>query len=88
MAITVTVLGKTVFGNKRVHYGKYTLSGGGTTDEVPTGLQQVHTFVASAAGSSIVADAPTVNETFPLASGDVTIIGTADSAAYWMAIGL
>ena len=88
MAITTTVDGQTVFGNKRIHYGTTTLDGGDTTGTLITGLQQVHSIMLTATGSTIVADAPTVNATLPLASGSVPLIFTANKAAYWVAIGL
>ena len=88
MAFASAVTDKTVFGNKRVHFGTYTASGGGTGGDIATGLQQVHSIMLTATGSSIVADAPTVNETLPLVGGDVTVICTANTTGVWMAIGL
>jgi hypothetical protein len=88
MAITTVVIGKTVYGNKKVHYGTYTLSGAATTGDIETELDQVHGGMVGALGALIVADAPTIDETFPLADGDVTIIGTANSSGCWVAVGL
>ena len=87
MAVTTAIHGKTVFGDKRVHFGISTLSGGATTEDIVTGLQQVYAMTLTGTGAAVVADAPTVDETLPLASGDVTIIATANTAMYWMAIG-
>ena len=78
---------KTVFGDKRVTMGTYTASGGSTGGDITTGLTRVEAFFASATGSSIVADAPTANETFPMVTGAVTLICTANTTGMWMAIG-
>lgn len=82
------VLGRSVFGNKQIVWGTYTAAGGSTGGTVTTGLDQVDMFIPTAGGASIVADAPTVNSTFPLASGSVTLIVTATTTGYWTAIGL
>ena len=44
--------------------------------------------MATAVGSSIVADAPTVNETFPTSDGTITLIFTSGTKGNWIAIGL
>lgn len=88
MSITITKVGESVFGDKRVVYGKYVCDGGDSGGEITTGLLHIDMMQVTAAGSSIVADAPTINETFPLSGGDATIICTANSSGYWMAFGV
>ena len=86
MAFSATKVGETVFGNLRVTYG--TWDGGSTTGgNINTGLHQVVSMQLTANGSSIVADAPTINETFPCDGSAVTIIVTNDTNGYWIAYG-
>jgi hypothetical protein len=89
MAFTSTKIGESVFGNKRVVYGKYVNDGGSTGGDINTGLHHCDMMLLTAWGSSIVADAPTVNEDLSSAidGSAVTIIATANSSGYWMAIG-
>ena len=87
MAITITKLGEDIRGRMRCVWGKYVISGGATGGDITTGLQHVEYANVTAAGAAVVADAPTINETFPLAGGDITIIATADSSGYWEAYG-
>lgn len=74
-------------GNRRWAWGTYACTGGTTGGDVKTGLNRVEMFVPIVGGSAVDADAPAVNETLPLASGDVTIVTTANSTGYWLAIG-
>ncbi len=87
MAFTYTVDGQTVFGDKRIHYGSATSTLGDVGGDIVTGLLQIHNMWITAWGAAIVAGAPTINATFPLASGTVSIIQTATTKAYWVAIG-
>lgn len=89
MAFTDAIIteGTTVFGNKKVVYGTFSNDSGSTGGEVETGLDRVDAFLMSHTGSSVVASAPVANETFPLGSGDVTIVTVADTAGVWIAIG-
>lgn len=86
MAFSATKVGETVFGNLRVTYGTYT-GGSSTGGDINTGLHQCVHMQLTAGGSSIVADAPTVNETFPVAGSAVTIIVTNNTDGFWMAFG-
>lgn len=88
MAITITKLGENVVGNQRMVFGKYVTDSGDTGGEITTGLLHIDCMMVTATGSSIVADAPTIDETFPLTGGDATIICTANSSGYWMAFGV
>jgi hypothetical protein len=89
MAFTATKLGEDVWGSKRVVFGKYVNDGASTGGDINTGLHHVDMMMLTAWGSSIVADAPTVNEDLSsaIAGSAVTIIATANSSGYWMAIG-
>ena len=85
MAFASTVSGSTVFGDLRVVYGTWTTDT--TTGDINTGLDKVLTMSITAAGTNIVADAPTINETFPCAGSAVTIICTSGKVGYWVAYG-
>jgi hypothetical protein len=86
MAFTYTKDEETVWGNKRVTMGTFTSAGGSTGGDVYTGLHRVHKFFMSGTGSSVSADFPVSNETFPCAD-PVTIVTTANAVGQWMAIG-
>lgn len=86
MAITTTILTRTVFGNRDVVIGKSVVSGGSSGGDIETGLGSIDAMFAVAAGSDEQGIA--LNETFPLASGDVTLVNEdANSTTYWLAIG-
>lgn len=89
MAFSAAITEQTVFGNKIIKYGTYTNSGGGTGGDITTYLSQVDFFELQPKGSSVVANNPVVNETFPLRNdtGAVTIVTTADEVGYWFAMG-
>lgn len=84
MAFTTTTTSNTVFGNKRIVFGTFTSDSGSTGGEVPTGLSSVDFLVCMATASP---SAIQLNETFPLASGSVTIVSVPDETGIWMAIG-
>lgn len=89
MSFTSSQKYQTVFGNKKVCWGTYTNSTGGDTGgSITTSLDQIDMVQLAASGSSIVADAPTLNGTLPLASSSFTIITTANTNGYWIAFGL
>lgn len=86
MAFSATKVGETVFGNFRVTYGTWD-GGSETGGNINTGLHKCAFMLLTAGGSSIVADAPTVNETLPCDGSAVTIIVTSDTDGFWMAFG-
>lgn len=87
MSFTATKTGEHVVGDLRMTRGTFLSSGGDTGGNINTGLHQCVAMQLTASGSSIVADAPTINETFPCAGNAVTIITTANTAGYWTAFG-
>jgi len=87
MSITTTIIDRAIFGDKRIVYGKSVYAGGSTSEDVATGLNRVEMFIPVTSGST--QKGFSVNETLPLAGGDVTtVIETADGTIYWMAIGV
>lgn len=87
MAFTYTISRRTITGNVRTVYGTYTNAGGDTGGDIPTGLSRVETFQITQTGAAVTTGAPVVNETFPLSSGDVTIVTDAGADGTWLAIG-
>lgn len=86
MALLSSKTGETVVGNMRCTYGTFT--GNSTTGgNINTGLHQCISMMLTARGSSIVADAPTINETFPVDGSAVTIVCTNNTDGYWIAFG-
>jgi hypothetical protein len=84
MAITIVKSGETVFGNKRVTFGTYLISGGATTGDITTGLHNCEFCSVQAGQSTVVADAPTISA---ISGGTVSIIATQDTGGYWWAFG-
>ena len=87
MAFVSTKQGETVFGNKRVVYGKYTNAGGDTGGNISTGLNYVEHVQLTQTGAAVTTGAPVVNETLPLASGAVTIVTDDGADGLWIAFG-
>ena len=87
MAFTSAISTKTVFGNKRVHYGTFTTSSTDTGGDIDTGLRSCEAIFLQQMAAAVTADAPVVNETLPVAGSAVTIVTTASADGYWMAIG-
>ena len=74
-------------GGKRITWG-YTTNNTSTTAEVITGLNFVYSFeIQPYKSSGVAATESTVNETFPLSKGTVTIITPSGVDMYWCAIG-
>lgn len=90
MAFTYTLSHKGTFGNKRVHRGTFTNSGGGTGGDITTELARVEDMFLTQIASAVGANESVVNETFPLVNtgGAVTIVTDANVVGRWMAIGL
>ena len=86
-ASSVNADGKTVMGNKRVHFGTFTNGGSDTGGNIDTGLEVCEHLQLTCKGSAVAANAPAVNETFPCAGNAVTIVTDADEDGYWMAVG-
>jgi hypothetical protein len=87
MAITTTITCESYTRNKRLVAGISVLSGTASTGDVATGLSIVDVFTATILNSNggyIV----NIDETFPLASGDVSIKTNGnDYSISWIAIG-
>lgn len=74
-------------GRKKISYGTYTSSGGGTGGDIDTGLEVCENLQLQPKGSAVVANQPAVNEDMPIAGSAVTIVTTADEVGTWIALG-
>lgn len=83
MTLTTTIDRKSVFGNMKIVIGH--CANDSTGGDVATGLRRVEMFIPVGLGAAAVEIA--VNETFPLDSGDVTVVTENAIAFSWMAIG-
>ena len=75
-----------VTGDLRMTFGTYD-GNSATTGTINTGLHQVVMMTLTAKGAAIVADAPTINATFPCDGSAVPVITTSDKDFYWVAYG-
>jgi hypothetical protein len=87
MSFASAVTSKTVFGNKRVNFGTFTNGASDTGGDINTGLRSCEEIFLQHVSSAVVASAPSVNETLPVAGSAVTIVTTAGADGRWMAIG-
>ena len=88
MAFSSAILGRTKIGNKVLYYGTFTND---TTEggDVVTGLARTEMFLIQPTGSAVNSNEASVNETFPLDGGDVTVVTDSDAETYgWVAIGV
>lgn len=74
-------------GNWRMSMGTWTNGGGDTGGNIDTGLRMCHHIQLQPSGSSVIASAPVVNETLPIAGSAVTIVNTAGEDGFWQAWG-
>ena len=89
MAFASTIIGRTVFGNKKVHYGTYNSTGGSTGGNIDTNLRHCDMIflIVKSTGSTT---APVVDEDFssgPIDGTAITIVTVAGEYGYWVAFG-
>lgn len=87
MAFASELKYRTKFANKNVHIGTYTNGSGETGGDINTGLTSCEAIFLQPIGSSVIATAPVVNETLPVAGSAVTVVTADDEDGWWMAIG-
>lgn len=89
MAFTsvVTNVVPNVEGAKKTVKGTFANTSGSTGGDINTGLTVCEELVLQHTGSAVVASAPVVNETFPVAGSAVTIVTVADTSGIWVAKG-
>lgn len=87
MAWSSAIEGRTVAGNKRIHYGTWDATGA-TGGDIDTGLKICEMCVITPTGSAVEADAAVINETsWPMEGNGPTVVCTSGDAGVWIAIG-
>ena len=85
MAFSYTKYAEGTLGGKhRWESGTFVSSGGDAGGDIVTSLSTVNSVQLTHTGSSVVASAPVVDETLPLASGTVTIVTVANTAGVYL----
>lgn len=87
MAFASTITHLSVMGNKRVNYGTYANGTGDTGGDIDTGMAICESLVLQPSGGTVIATAPTVNETLPVGGNAVTVITADGEDGYWVATG-
>lgn len=87
MAFAISSIKRGVIGDMKYVKGVYTSTSSSTGGDITTGLSHVDDIYLQSKGSSVIADAPVINETMPLASGDVTIVTAANEVGTFFAMG-
>ena len=88
MAFASTITQRpTAMGNKRISAGTFTSDGGSTGGDINTGLNRCEAIWLQHTGAAVTTDAPSVNETLPVAGSAVTIVTTANALGNWIAMG-
>jgi len=85
MAFASTITCRTIAGNKTVTFGTWTTDT--TGGDINTGLHSCEFITLQQNKSAVIANAPVVNETLPVAGDAVTIVVDSGEGGYWMAIG-
>jgi len=87
MAFSYTIENEQILeGNMKIVYGTWNAASV-TGGDISTGLSRVDVCILGHTGSATEAAVAVVNETLPLASGDVTIVCTSSDTGTFMAIG-
>ena len=87
MAFSFTIENEQILeGNMRRVYGTWNAASV-TGGDIQTGLSRVDVCILGHTGSATEAAVAVVNETLPLASGDVTIVCSSSDTGTFMAIG-
>lgn len=87
MGFEATKTGEDVCGSQRRTYGTFKSTGGGTGGDINTGLHQCTLLHPIPGGAAVHANAPAVNETFPVDGSAVTIVTDVDATGFWEAWG-
>jgi hypothetical protein len=90
MALTSTINNNgvaNIAGVKKVVTGTFTQVSIDTGGDIETGLRRVEHFTIQEIGTAVVANKSVVNETFPTATGSITIVTDAGVTGVWRAEG-
>jgi hypothetical protein len=87
MAFSSAIIGTSVMGNKKVTWGTFTDGSGDTGGNIDTGLISCESMFLQSGGTAVIASAPVINETLPVAGGAVTIVTADGEDGTWLAFG-
>jgi hypothetical protein len=88
MAFTYTVDERTgIWGTRKVCWGTFTNGAGDYGGDIVTPLNKVEWCWLTVKATTCAGTMPTVNETFPLAGGTISIKSEANQDGYWVAGG-
>lgn len=87
MAFSFAITKISYFGDKKIVYGTFANSGGSTGGDIKTGLTNCELLQFQHTGAAVVTNVPVVNETFPVAGGEVTVVTDADKGGVFIAYG-
>jgi hypothetical protein len=87
MTFSSTITSYSKSGDKIVTRGTYTNGSGDTGGDIDTGLTVCEFIQLQPSGSSVIATAPVVNETLPVAGSAVTVVTADNEDGYWRAEG-
>ena len=87
MAFTSTIDTKENAGSLSYRSGTFANTSGSTGGNIDTGLKTVVSMQLTHTAAAVVASAPVINETFPLAGSAITIVTVADTNGRWEAWG-
>jgi hypothetical protein len=85
MAFASVITGRLVAGNKMITFGTWATDT--TGGDIDTGLHSCEFLSLQQNKSAVIANAPVVYETLPVAGSAVTIVVDSGEDGYWMAIG-
>jgi hypothetical protein len=85
MAFASVISGRFVAGNKMITFGTWATDT--TGGDIDTGLHSCEFITLQQVKSAVIANAPVVNETLPVAGNAVTIVVDSGDDGIWMAIG-
>ena len=87
MAFASTVIEQGVMGDKKYSRGTYTNGAGDSGGDIDTGLAICQELMLQPTDTAVIASAPVVNETLPVAGSAVTVVNTASEDGNWLAFG-
>ena len=86
MAITTTILGRTIEGDKRITFGTYSASAG-TAAATDVGLSRVDFAYFQTGGNAVQANMPAVVSTLPYDGKILSVRADNGDTGYFLAIG-
>jgi hypothetical protein len=87
MSFASAIIGRNFSGPKARTFGTFTNAGGDTGGNIDTGLRMCESIKLTHTGAAVVASAPSVNETLPVAGNAITIVTVDGADGLWEAIG-